>query len=382
MKERILVVDDERNVLDGMRRSLHKYYSVYVAPGGKEGLVILQKHGPFPVVISDMRMPEMDGIEFLKQVEKLCPDTVRIMLTGNADQETAVNAINQGHVFQFLNKPVSTDDLVRVIQKGITQHDLITAERELLEKTLLGSIQALVDILSLTNPLAFTRAMRIRDYSVQVCQRLNIQDSWHIEMAAMLSQVACVTIPAEVLEKHFAGEMLKDAERNMIDSQPKMVVDLIGHIPRLEPVVNIIQGLITPPDAEGLEPGDIDFGSCLIHTLLTLDLYMGRGRSLEGTLKTLSKGKATNNIALLEALTRLKLGNYDTQSQLISLDKVNTGMVLDEDIVTYEGLLIAAKGYHITTVLRQRLLNFRKQGEIESMIRVLIPTGDLNTVSA
>jgi len=377
MKERILIVDDERNVLDGFRRALHSYFSVYVALSGKDALVVLEKHGPFPVVISDMRMPEMNGVEFLQQVEKLYPDTVRIMLTGNADQGTAVDAINRGRVFQFLCKPVAADDFIRVIQKAITQHDLITAERELLENTLVGSIQVLVNILSLTNPLAFTRAMRIRQYARQVCKQLEISDFWQIEMAAMLSQVACVTIPSEVLEKHFAGEMLKDSEKTMIKSQPDVVVGLIGHIPRLEPVVSIISGLQDPPDAEDLEPTDYDFGTCLIHTLLTLDLYLGRGRSLEAVLKTLSQGKSTCNVTILKALTHLKPVTYEDQPQLISLEDINTGMVLDEDVRNRDGLLIAARGNPITTVLRQRLLNFRRQHEIESMIRVRLPRKDV-----
>lgn len=118
---------------------------------------MIESRGPFAVVVSDMRMPRVDGAQFLARVEEASPDSVRIMLTGNADQEAAVRAINEGHIFRFLNKPCRPQLLVGTIAMGIRQYRLQTAERELLEKTFSGGIRLLSDVLAIASPDAFGR---------------------------------------------------------------------------------------------------------------------------------------------------------------------------------------------------------------------------------
>ncbi|WP_457577163.1 response regulator, partial [Desulfomarina sp.] len=110
--ETILFVDDEVNVLQSMKRQLRKRFTVLTSESRADALALLKKQGPVAVIVSDMRMPGMDGIQLLSQVKALYPDTVRIMLTGNADQETAVEAVNTGQIFRFLTKPCSMSVLV------------------------------------------------------------------------------------------------------------------------------------------------------------------------------------------------------------------------------------------------------------------------------
>ena len=105
MSEKILFVDDEPAALDGYRRLLHKAFDVETAVGAPQALQTLAENGPYAVVISDMRMPDMDGADFLAMVREVSPDTVRIAITGYADIETAARAINAGNIFRFLNKP-------------------------------------------------------------------------------------------------------------------------------------------------------------------------------------------------------------------------------------------------------------------------------------
>ena len=152
MTDKTLFVDDEPNVLAACKRSLGRKVKITTATSGAEGLETIRKDGPFAVVLSDMRMPEMDGIQFICAVRQLAPDTVCMMLTGNSDQETAMNAVNRGQIFRFLTKPCPQEDLFAALEAGIKQYRLITAEKELLQKTLTGSIRALVDVLGLVNP--------------------------------------------------------------------------------------------------------------------------------------------------------------------------------------------------------------------------------------
>jgi signal transduction histidine kinase len=131
MTDKILCVDDDLNLLAGIQRNLRRQFRLETAPGGAEGLELLAKQGPYAVVVADMRMPSMNGAEFLRACCEQFPDTVRIMLTGNADQETAVLAVNQGQVFQFLNKPCPPEALARAIDNGLRQYHLVTTQREM-----------------------------------------------------------------------------------------------------------------------------------------------------------------------------------------------------------------------------------------------------------
>jgi DNA-binding NtrC family response regulator len=110
---RLLCVDDEKNVLEGLSRTLRNVYSVETAVGAGQGLEVLQAKGPFAIVMSDQRMPGMSGVEFLSTVRQIAPDTVRVLLTGYADLNDTIAAVNDGHIFRFLVKPCPFDVLLK-----------------------------------------------------------------------------------------------------------------------------------------------------------------------------------------------------------------------------------------------------------------------------
>jgi len=152
--EKILLVDDDKGILDGYRRSLSREFPMETALGGQQALQMVAESGPYAVVVSDMRMPGMDGIQLLSKIKALSPDTIRVMLTGNADTDTAVNAINEGSIFRFLNKPCSKEVMAKTLTAALVQYRLVNAEKQLLEQTLSGSMQVLTEVLSLVNPAA------------------------------------------------------------------------------------------------------------------------------------------------------------------------------------------------------------------------------------
>src|ERR1700735_5369190 len=157
MTNRILCVDDEPNILLAFARQLRKY-EIVTALGPELGLKTVEEQGPFAVVVSDLRMPRMSGVQFLTKVKELSPDTVRIMLTGHGDLSAAAEAVNQGSIFRFLLKPCPTEVLSGALEAGLEQYRLVNAERQLLEQTLRGSVEVLSEILSLSNQEAFGQA--------------------------------------------------------------------------------------------------------------------------------------------------------------------------------------------------------------------------------
>lgn len=148
MTEQILIVDDDPLVLEGYRRALHRRFQLDIANGGQEALDLVEKRGPYAVLVTDMRMPGMDGMELLARLKEINADTVRIMLTGNADQQTAVDAVNQGQVFKFLNKPCAAE----AISSALTDALCIYQQREKRQELLMRNSAAVED---LTEKLAF-----------------------------------------------------------------------------------------------------------------------------------------------------------------------------------------------------------------------------------
>ncbi|MFK7741320.1 MAG: response regulator, partial [Planctomycetota bacterium] len=157
---RVLLVDDEDQILQGLYLQLHREFEVTTAQSGAEALEELAKDQQFAVLVSDMRMPGMDGAELLSNARRTCPDTVRVLLTGHADMDAAACAVNEGEIFRFLTKPIEGNQLRNALHEAARKHNQLTAERDLLEKTLGGTVEVLTNVLGIVNPEAFSCANR------------------------------------------------------------------------------------------------------------------------------------------------------------------------------------------------------------------------------
>ena len=270
MTTRILCVDDEPNLLHAIERQFHKRFEIVTAVGPELGLQAIAERGPFAVVVSDLRMPRMDGIQFLARVRQISPDTVRIMLTVQADLCNAMEAVNQGNVFQFLSKPCPPDTLGRALESALERYRLIQSERELLERTLTGSVEVLSEVLGLVNPSAFGRAQRIRRYVAHIATALNLHNRWQYDLAAMLSQIGCITVAPDILDKIYAAQPLDDDEKKAFASHCAVGHDLLVKIPRLEHIANMVAAQQAPGKGrDGSDP--VSVGAGLLKTATDFD---------------------------------------------------------------------------------------------------------------
>ena len=357
MLRRILCVDDDSRILEAFERQFRKVFEIQTAIGPQLGLKGIELNGPFAVVVSDLRMPGMNGIEFLTRVRQISPDTVRVMLTGDADLSAAIAAVNEGKIFQFLTKPCPAGMLTRTLEAALEQHRLITAERELLESTLRGSIGVMSEMLSLVNPAAFSRAQRIRRYVHHIAEKVKLRDPWQFELAAMLSQVGCVTIPSHILEKSHSGEPLSAAEQEILSSQSRIAHNLLVKIPRLENVAEMVaqQGLCWS-DAGGISD-TIKTGAHLLKIALDLDEQVTRGNSLDSVVSQMQRNREYNPV-FVEALRELQLEEARSETQLVSLAQLKSKMIVNADIYSKTGLLLLAKGQEVTESAIARLQSF------------------------
>ncbi len=239
-RSRVVCVDDEPQVLSGLSLHLRRRYEVETATSGAAALELLARQPPAAVVISDMRMPGMNGAEFLAKASATFPHTTRILLTGHADADAAIAAVNKGAVFRFLVKPCPPPELLSAVDAAAELHRVTLAEQTLLEQTLHGSIKMLTEVMSLTNPVAFGRAQRIKQHVTALADKLEQAERWQVEVAAMLSQLATLTLPPETLEKVYYGASLSADEQAMLERSPDVTEQLLSHIPRLEAVREIL----------------------------------------------------------------------------------------------------------------------------------------------
>ena len=239
----VLLVDDESAILETLALQLRRDHEVLTAESGDDALRMLAGTGPVAAVISDLRMPGMDGVELLRRIQLEYPDTTRVLHTAQSDLSAAIAAINDGGVYRYLAKPVTTDELRATVQEAVELHGRSTTERHLLDTTLKSSIQALFGCLELASPTAFARAGRIRTLVAELCTALQLDSLWEIEVAAMASQLGAVTIPPSVLRKLDKGQPCTEDEQAMIDAMPGVAVKLLKDIPNLKDVVEIVRGL-------------------------------------------------------------------------------------------------------------------------------------------
>lgn len=369
---KVLFVDDEPNVLAALKRVFFKMFNISTAVSGEDALGILKNRGPFAVVVSDMNMPKMDGIEFFKQVKKLYPETVRVMLTGRADMDIAIDAVNKGNVFRFVTKPCSNKTMEWILEAAFEQYYLIMAEKELLECTLKGSVHVLIDILSLTNPLAFSQSTRVKQLVSQMADVLKIQDKLKLELAAMLFQIGCVTIPSRVLEKFYRNEKLLASETEMLRNFSEISCSLISEIPRMEDVAAIMA--FAGKDCDDKRNVDADetifLEGEILRTAIAFDILLYRGLSREEALTTLEEKKGCYSSKVLSSLSEVDVFSKK-QNIRVKVEDLEIGMVVEEDIRSFDGkILILSKGHEINSVTRTLLENYLNQEKIVGSVSV------------
>lgn len=385
MTDRVLIIDDDENLLNGLRRQFHKRYRVSVAQGGEKALSLARSHGPFAVAVCDMRMPGKDGIQVLGELKKLAPETVRIMLTGNADQQTAVDAVNKGDIFRFFNKPCPPEQLAAGIDEAIEQFRLVTAERELLQKTLAGSVKVLIDVLSMIDPDAFGKATKMREWGRAMATQMMLPRAWQLDMGIMLSRIGSAAIPAEIQTKMKTGQDLTAMEQAMVSEIPETGKNWIANIPRLQPVANIVYYQEKGFDGSGFPEDDcvgdaIPLEARVIKVLNDLADASPGTTPGKATFKLLAEQAEKYDPAVIDAAHACLVfseGSTEAEKQEevadIPVSLLMAGYRLLTDIETRCGQLVLAKNQTVSEAQLTKIKNLGMSLGIKEPIRVQKP---------
>lgn len=373
MNRRVLIVDDDPVVLGVYERALRSFTEVTVAETPRSAFATLFGGGDeFAVVVADMHMPVLNGLQLLVEVGRRCPDTMRIMITSSEDQKTAADAVNSGRVFRFLAKPCRPEALKAAVVAAIEQFHTIKTERELFEQTFNGVVQVLTGVVSAVQPEALGQWQHLRERARLLGRAMDVADTWELEAAAMLLRVGITTIPRPVLAKMRTGEKLSGLETDLLHRIPEIGARMLENIPRLRPVAQMIQYQARGYDGSGYpEDGpagrDIPLGARILRALVDLRAWEDSGLTTE---KAVMKIREDPRAYDPEVIRRLDVFVDDPDAhKLIEVEEryvedLIPGMVLATDALSDEKVTLIAKGTALTPVLVERLRNFAELGRV------------------
>lgn len=384
MKPKILFIDDDANLLAAFQRNYRNKFNFDVALGGEEAIRLMHSAGPYAVVVADMNMPEMNGVEVLEQIRELAPRSVRMMLTGNADQETAIKAVNRGEVFRFLNKPCPPDILVPAIEAALKEYHHRQLEREMLESTVAGSIKMLTEVLGLVSPDALGRGQHLRDLLARFASAMRIDDIWAMEMAALLSPVGYAAMPAPVLQRVATGGDLSPGETAMVRRMPQIGYQLLADIPRLKPVAEIVlyqsqnfDGSDLPSDGKNGE--DLPLGSRMLKILNDRIALEASGATKNAAFLQMRERVGMYDPELLgkcfDFLPSIQRHDLAAEGPVVTatLEDLQIGDVLAANIVSNEGVTLARSGGKLTPMTLEYVTNFARLGEVQGPFSIRRP---------
>jgi response regulator RpfG family c-di-GMP phosphodiesterase len=319
---------------------------------------------PFQVIVSDMRMPDMNGINLLTQVRREFPDVVRALLTGHGDLEIVARAVNEGNIFRFLAKPCSMGEILDAVRACVRQHCLVSAERVLLEETLKGSIDAMSEILALSSPTLFGRGTRVKTLAELMCTEAGIPIDWQMQVAAQLSQIGRITLPDTIATKLATGEPLSAQESGMVERVPQVTYNIISHIPRLDEVLMTIQFMDKNFDGTGSPRGkisgdDIPIASRVLKLANRIEELQGRGYSVRRILDSLRVETGAYDPRLLKAYEAIAdVAEDKAGPRGMLMHEMRIGMVMVEPVRSQAGVMLVAAGQEVSESLLRRIQNY------------------------
>lgn len=401
---RIQAIDDDDDDLRLLEDLLWEIPNAHFTFQGyhdlETGLKGLQ-HNPGDLLFLDFRLGAKTGIEAFQEIQNIGYEKPVILLTGNGDEYTAVEAMKAG-IADYLSKAVLAPTILhRAINNALEKYQLrqanseqqhrveaadrellrrIRSEKEVLEQTLIGSLEAMTQVLSIMNPDVFTRSIRISRYVTAIAKQMNLTVIWKLEVAALLSQIGFITFPPEILHNLARGKELSHQETLLYHQYPSIGADMIRKIPRMEKVADIIQHQeYTFDDQDSpTDPNQIPLESRILKVAIDLDALESTGHTKQQALDHLRMHVKKYDPTVLNALRAISNKALPFKTKELSMADLSPPMVLAEDIRAKSGAMVLPKGQPVTFTMLTRLHNFSLFQPIREPISVLLPVTTLH----
>ncbi len=415
---KILCLDDEPEILNSLKRVFRKEFDVHTFEKGADALVALSEH-VFPVVISDMKMPEMDGVEFLSKAKDIQPDSSRILLTGYSELDSIAGAVNNGEIFAFISKPWDNNEIKLLVENALAKYQLLQNNRKLseeldssheklqamnqqLEKTVATRTKMLKQkalllkkatqkqrrffkqILDLIGVIIEDRAghenghsKRVAAHSKVLAEHMGLSRSEAINcyVTGLMHEVGKVAISDKLLA---TIEYERSVEQNLAFRQHAIEGALImERLPSFKAVALNIRHQYENYDGSGfpdnLKGEEIPFGARLLKVVSDYDyLLLGHKHQHRlpperaGAVLKEQSGKEYDRkivdayLKLIEKLPELEELESD---YCIATNKLKPGMMVAEDVVAKGGGVMLTKDTIITESAIEKLIEYEKDND-------------------
>ncbi|MFC1606463.1 response regulator [Candidatus Latescibacterota bacterium] len=377
-KNTILVVDDTVENIDVLNGILKEDYKIKVALNGEKALKIAESKEPPDLILLDVMMPDMDGYEVCVRL-KSNSATAKIpviFVTAKTEVEDETMGFELGAV-DYITKPVSPPTVQARVKTHIELFNSRNSIEQMLSKTLMGSIKLLSDILALANPQAFSQASRLKRYARDIAAYLKLSEVWKYEMAALLSQIGCVTIPHDILEKILADEKLTIKEKEMYKTIPVIGQDLLDNIPRLNLLAKMIgqqqETLSTVKAAEDVIKWDpIVLGGQILKVAIEYDKLISVGVAPRMAIIEMKNRGGIYPPVLLNAISETQVDLVEVTDMSVKIDELRDGMILLDDIITTSDIKLFKSGSEVTSYMLKLIQRYTKYMKIREPIRIQV----------
>ncbi|HVU36548.1 MAG TPA: HD domain-containing phosphohydrolase [Opitutaceae bacterium] len=388
MRHRVLIVDDEQAMLNLFSSVLKDRYAVNTAASAEEALQLLRTEAGFSVVLADIFLPGMSGLELLAQCARLSPESVRIALTGDPGRDTVVESVNYANVFRFVSKPVRIEVLAEIVETALQHYESLRLERDMMETTVRTSVNLLLEVLATLDPASFELSQRLRG-SVRVFARtLQLPNPWELELAASLARIGTVSLPAPLLRKKARDLPLAPREAELLADVPRLGSQLLRQIPRLDRVAQAIRYQAKNYDGSGTPAGgpgrnDIPLGARILRIFTDRALLEVEGIMRDDAYDQMAARKGVYDPELLAASFQrfpdyiLSAVTSDKEVRLVAPTDLKPDMVLVTEVRTTERLLLVAAGTRLTPLIVQRIQTHALLGTVVGPFGIQVPTSDV-----
>jgi len=359
----ILIVDDTPENIDVLTGTLAKKYKCKAAINGVSALKVASSKNPPDLILLDIMMPEMDGFEVCKRLKankrtKNIPVIFVTAMDSSADEAKglAIGAID------YITKPISPPVVLARVANTLALQEARQRVQVALNQTVTGCVELMSDLLSITNPTAFGQSNALRRQMRASCERLGHRPTWAFDVAAMLSQIGCLTLPEELLERVYRGDPLAEDEQTLYDNHPQTALRLLERIPNLKTAANIIalqRQDLNEADALKDVPPQIRLGASLLQTALDMQELERRRTYIPPPPSAPSPAAAVES----EGAGMMRD---------VLVEDIRTGMRIESQIDTIKGTPLIKPGTEVTRTTLERLRSFLESGMLPADKRYTI----------
>ncbi|MGP0630071.1 response regulator [Nitrospina sp. 32_T5] len=377
-KKQILVVDDSPEIIDALVEILKNEYVVKVSTNGPKALDIVFSRTPPDLILLDIKMPGMDGYQVCQQLKDQLPHKMIpvIFITGSKDEMDEVRALEMGGV-DYIQKPIQSVIIRARVETHLRLQETSSRLESLLSQTLLGSIQLMAQTLSMTNPLAFNQACRIKKLVRRMAEYMQLENIWRFETAALLSNIGCVALPIHLLKKVFKEEIISKSEQALFQSHPAVGADLIRGIPGLDEVAGMVLHQLDPFNPQLHEgPPDlldpVQLGGQILKVAIAFDMKVFKGERPSEVISVLAGEPHIYSPELIQTLARIEKEMPSEKEKSVAVKDLHAGMILLQDLVDEEDFRIASAGHAMTQESVQMIRSYHKNKNLKEPLRVKV----------